>query len=371
MNLKKYENAIEDLNRAIEIEPENIEGLGLRGETYRYQILYENAIADFTKVLEIDPLYEFAYFRRASTYILLKKYHEAINDYTSLLNINPNNEDALYSRAICKVSVNDILGAIHELKKVLEINPDSDDAQRTIDDLLSVDYFDRGLEKYENGDLEGAQQDLRIAIELDSAYASSKYEDYFDEIDNEQAVADLTKIIEIIPDWPDAYYHRANHKYEISDPLDEIMIDLILSLKKSYDNNLTEYNNHAEIREGVKDFLRFIFRDILIHGLIDEIYTTEMVLNLIEQILEFCQDWDEPYFYRGYIKLGYLEDYQGAIYDFSRVIELSPESAYAYYNRGEANYKLQNYQQARTDYNTAIERNPNDVLDYYGDDGIN
>ena len=37
------------------------------------------------------------------------------------------------------------------------------------------------------------------------------------------------------------------------------------------------------------------------------------------------------------------EDYQGAIADYNKAIELNPKFAYAYYTRGNAKYHLKNY----------------------------
>ena len=51
-------------------------------------------------------------------------------------------------------------------------------------------------------------------------------------------------------------------------------------------------------------------------------------------------------------------DYQGAIADFTKVIEIDPQSADAYHNRGTAKDDLEDYQGAIADYTKAIEINP-------------
>ena len=70
-------------------------------------------------------------------------------------------------------------------------------------------------------------------------------------------------------------------------------------------------------------------------------------------------DPKEAYYYgsRGYVK-GELEDYYGAIQDFSKSIELNPEYAGAYFNRGIAKYNLGDYRGAIQDYTKAIELDP-------------
>ena len=64
-----------------------------------------------------------------------------------------------------------------------------------------------------------------------------------------------------------------------------------------------------------------------------------------------------------------LEDYYGAIEDYSKAIELDPDDADAYYNRGVAKKKLKDYYGAINDYSKAIELKP-DYADAYVNRGI-
>ena len=57
-------------------------------------------------------------------------------------------------------------------------------------------------------------------------------------------------------------------------------------------------------------------------------------------------------------------NYQGAIADFSRAIEINAQDDDAYYNRGVVKDKLKNYQGAIADYSKAIEINPQNALAY-------
>jgi tetratricopeptide (TPR) repeat protein len=53
--MKDYAKAIEDCTTALEIDPENINAYGSRGETYFDMGGYDSAIADFNAILSMDP----------------------------------------------------------------------------------------------------------------------------------------------------------------------------------------------------------------------------------------------------------------------------------------------------------------------------
>ena len=57
-------------------------------------------------------------------------------------------------------------------------------------------------------------------------------------------------------------------------------------------------------------------------------------------------------------------DYQGAIADYAKAIEINPQDVGAYTNRGIAKNGLKDYQGAIADYNKALEINPKDAIAY-------
>ena len=60
-----------------------------------------------------------------------------------------------------------------------------------------------------------------------------------------------------------------------------------------------------------------------------------------------------------------MGEYGKAIADYNKAIELDPNHASAYYNRGCAYGEIGAYDKAVADYNKAIELNPNDSWAYY------
>ncbi|MDB9348060.1 tetratricopeptide repeat protein, partial [Nodularia spumigena] len=97
---KKWELALADYNQALQINPEYADAYNNRGILYSDQKKWELALADFTKAIQINPEYAQAYYNRAILYSEQKKWELALADYNQALQINPEYADAYNNRAI-------------------------------------------------------------------------------------------------------------------------------------------------------------------------------------------------------------------------------------------------------------------------------
>ncbi len=79
--------------------------------------------------------------------------------------------------------------------------------------------------------------------------------------------------------------------------------------------------------------------------------------------IEIQPNNEDAYHNRGIAK-GYRKDYNGAIIDFTNVIRIDPNYELAYYNRGNAKDDLKDFNGAISDYNKAIKLNPNNSNTY-------
>ena len=66
--LYNYNQALDDLENALNIDPENVLALENRGEVYRCLAMYHRALTDFDKSLEIEPESVFALTQRGRAY---------------------------------------------------------------------------------------------------------------------------------------------------------------------------------------------------------------------------------------------------------------------------------------------------------------
>ena len=74
--------------------------------------------------------------------------------------------------------------------------------------------------------------------------------------------------------------------------------------------------------------------------------------------LEIDPNYAKAYLNRGVARSN-LKDYQGAISDYDKALKIDPNYADAYYNRGNARRDLKDYQGAISDYNKALKIDPN------------
>ena len=96
---KCYQEALDDCNKAIEIDPEYAAPYNGRGNTYRDLKQYDKALADYNKAIELDPEYANPYNGRGNTYHELEQYDKALADYNKANELEPDYPYPYYNRA--------------------------------------------------------------------------------------------------------------------------------------------------------------------------------------------------------------------------------------------------------------------------------
>jgi tetratricopeptide (TPR) repeat protein len=179
---------------------------------------------------------------------------------------------------------------------------------------------------------------------LNPANASAYYNRGFERLDigdYEGAVDDYTRALQIDGNQPTAYNNRGLAKFQIGDFAGAIS-DYTRSLELN-DNEAVVYFNRGFARFNQGDYT----------GAIGDY--TESILKAPEQT--------GAYFYRGEA-YGRLGNYQQAAEDYTRAIQLNPQDAVAYNNRGLARYNQGDYAGAIADYTEALRLKPDDAVAY-------
>lgn len=106
--------------------------------------------------------------------------------------------------------------------------------------LTASDYYNKGVDRTQINDFEGAIAEFNIAIKLNPNYAEAFYNRGSAKLrvkDNKGAIYDFNKAIEINPNFEQSYYNRAIAKIQIKD----------------YQGALTDYNKAIEIKTDFAD----------------------------------------------------------------------------------------------------------------------
>jgi len=91
--IDKKEKVMENLDKAIELNPDFIRAYYYRGERYIYTKEYDKALADFNKAIELKPDSVYSYYMRACVYHKMKEYDSAITDYSKVIELAPDRSD--------------------------------------------------------------------------------------------------------------------------------------------------------------------------------------------------------------------------------------------------------------------------------------
>lgn len=262
----RHQQAIKDFSSAIVISPEIALLYAARGTAYLYSGSYEPAIADLSKYLEsrreqkkateAEPLY-----LRAHAYFRLGRFEDAVRDYTAAIDLAPGVAETYLERGWCRISLGLWREAINDLDRAIELGQRSSQAYerrafayKELSDYdsaladytsairLSKDnkeaYAGRGMIYAALGRRELARSDFDRLRELDPGYAARVDLDgaadgrYFgasgpertgslEELlargksaaqkkDYKTALHYYSKAIDLEPEDPRAYVHRAN-----------------------------------------------------------------------------------------------------------------------------------------------------------------
>ncbi|MEI0566034.1 tetratricopeptide repeat protein [Brachyspira pulli] len=201
-NKSKYEEAIKNYNKSIDLDPNNSYAYNNRGLAKNNLEQYFNALKDYDKAIELDPNNSVIYYNRGVAKTHLWQYEEAIEDYNKAIELDHNNSTAYYNRGLVKSYLGQYKEAIEDYNKTIELDPNNSHA-----------YNNRGNAKDDLGRYKEAIKDYDKAIELNpndrAAYHNrGLVKNYLRQY--EEAMKDYDKAIELGPNNTDVYnyYNR-------------------------------------------------------------------------------------------------------------------------------------------------------------------
>ncbi len=157
-------NAMTDLNKAIEIDPYTSHAFSARGLLYFQQQEYNMALADLDEAIRLDPYIEGNFINRGLIKYYLNDLRGAMADYDRVVEMDENNVIARFNRGLLRAQVADNNRAIRDFDKVIELQPDN-----------NIAYLNRAILNSEIGNSAGAIEDLDLVLESHPDFFSGYY----------------------------------------------------------------------------------------------------------------------------------------------------------------------------------------------------
>lgn len=155
--IKNHAEAIEDVSQAITLKEDFAGGFLLRSEIYLLVEDGEKALEDVNMVISlVEEGEESAHLLRGRIYELLGNVEDAANEYREVLDLNPFNEQAY-------LLAGKLMTTLQKYDEAMAIY---DEAIEHVESFAKA-YTMRGKLKELTGDKQGAEEDLRMATELE------------------------------------------------------------------------------------------------------------------------------------------------------------------------------------------------------------
>jgi tetratricopeptide (TPR) repeat protein len=313
-----HDEAIADCNRAIKIDPDDPKSYFARGSIYRFSSGIENAVADYETVKKMDP--DFAgidwYIKDAKKYEKIRKDRLSLKEETSKGTADAGKYFELAKMLGQQAKWDEVL---ENLKKAVELDPDNTEYRLT----LAQFYSSGGIDQNE------AIKELNKVLALEPACAQAYFlrgQCYFYLNDKKSELNDYNKAIELEPDNAQYYYSRSGTYHG-------------LWIKGKQKSDLD--NTIKNLRKATELAIEYVRENRIPIGTADQAAMEQKML------LDLCAS-----------KFKDLDLYEECIKLHSLFIELDPDEANNWLQRGRIYEEIGEFKKAESDYEKAVELHP-------------
>jgi len=332
--LRKFDRedeAEQSEKKALEFEPDTVEGWQDLGSVMEDAARHEEALASFDKAIELDPKDARSWQDRTTSLEELKRYEEALASYDKAIELNPKDAWSWRNRSTPLEGIKRYEEALTSYDKAIEIDPRDAIIWRYKATLLNeLERYKEALFSYDK------------AIELDPndvftwqnrVYTLSQLNHY------EEALTSCDKAIELDPK---AVLIWQQHAY-------------ILSKLNRYEEALVSYDK--AIKLDPKDAMSWRNRT----DPLEQLLRYEEALESYDKAIEL-DPRDALSWRNRAIPLEKLQRYEEALVSYNKAIELDPSDIIAWELRAWCLDKMGRFEEALTSVDKALDIQP-DYLD--------
>nr|XP_009917822.1 PREDICTED: uncharacterized protein LOC104318312 [Haliaeetus albicilla] len=328
--LGKLKSAMDDLDKAISLEPLLLDAYWHRHLIYLFQDRISAAFDDLNFITKWSKNKADTYLSMAEIYRKQGDNTLAIINYSSAIQCSPTDDDIYFRRAELYFEENQLLLAMDDYAKCFQCNPKRTDA-----------LMKHGIHFFHRSVLPTAIQDFTAVIKEDPSNAQARLyrgRAYAKQQQYRNAIQDLAAAVHLDPSCWLAFYYRGCILRQI-DP------------KKA----VQDFSVSVLINDTQENFCSFLHRGI--------VYSEQCQWSLaicdFESVLALDRSVIFAYLNIGLILLLHLDQCYEAIRQFTNAIEIDPLNVRAYVCRAQAYHKIHNLPNAVKDINRAIHLYPN------------
>lgn len=218
-----YDEAIQDLNKALSLDSLNVDYLHLLSDAYLDYYRSQKALETMERAAEIYPERIPTLLKLSEFQFILKQYDASMRTIDRILKIDPQNEEAYFMFGMNFKETGDTARAVNSFQQAVELNPDMIDAwinlgklQAALGNPIAAQYFDSALEI--------APDNIMVL------HAKAEYLTGQDQL--AEAIELYRRINRIDPQYDEAFYN-AGLLYMELDSLDQAYRHFDLAIKTS------------------------------------------------------------------------------------------------------------------------------------------
>ena len=199
---QEYQDAVDLINYAIEIKPNNHEAYSNRANALMELKQFEAALSSFDKALSLNPTFADAHYNKANTLMELKQFDAALVSFNIAIRLNPSFADAYCNRGNAMLELKMFKSALESFDLAISLNFSYAKA-----------YSNRGIALTRLMQFEAALESLDRALSLKPDVAEVHLNRGTTLMQLKQfaaALINFDKAISLKPDYADAYSIRGN-----------------------------------------------------------------------------------------------------------------------------------------------------------------
>ena len=307
--LNKFKDAFQDFDKAIKVSDEKYfvecsspEFFNERGYYYFFIQKYKEAIHDFDQAIKLNPKNASYFYNLGRSYYFLEQYDKAIKDFDEAIKLNPKNADYFIELGNTYLSLEDFKFAENKYKKAYELNSDAVELKCNMGFILyrKKDYYFSIKELLDALKIDPLNYKSYAILSL-SKLGLENYKDSYYDLKKSEELFNRNKSTSFFSNFDDEDLNKFLKIYETNNDLEQVEKILEFIHKKNNCNSILLSKGILQFKKG--DFYNAISTFIDVYK--DDNQNKECIIYLAKAKLA-------------------LKDYKNALRDFKKYKELDP-----------------------------------------------